>query len=383
MFITYSKQWITKNDLKYVSSSLKEDFLTQGKSVKNFEKLISKKVNCKFCLTVNSASSALLLSCIASGLTKGDYAWTVPITYAATANSIISTGAEVDFVDINSSTFNICTSSLKKKLSNTKKDKLPKVLIVVHLGGEPCDMKEIYKLSKKYKFKIIEDASHALGSKYRSSKIGSCEYSESTVFSFHPVKTITTGEGGCITTNSKKIFEYIHAIRSGGIIKEKKNLINKNLPSWYYEQHYLGFNLRLSDINAALGLSQLKRLSSFESLRSKIRKRYVKHLQNLDLDIQITNKKNKTSNHLFIIKVKKDRDKLFEFLKKNKIICNLHYIPLYRHPFYKNKKIQIHKKFMKNSEEYFKNALSLPIHPLLKKNQQIKIINLIKIFLRN
>ena len=176
----------------------------------------------------------------------------------------------------------------------------------------------------------IEDASHALGSRYRSSKVGSCKYSQLTVFSFHPVKTITTGEGGCITTNSKKLFEHINAMRSGGIIKNKKNLNDKSLPSWYYEQHYLGYNFRLPDINAALGLSQLKRLSSFEDLRSKIRKRYMDYFADEDLKFQQINKRNKTSNHLFIINVKKNRDKLFQYLKKNKIMCNLHYIPLYR-----------------------------------------------------
>lgn len=380
MIIPYSKQWITSRDVKFVTSALKQKIITQGKYVENFESSVSKYVGSKYSLSVNSASSALLLCCHILGLKKGDIAWTVPITYAATANCILLTGASLDFVDIDINTFNISIKELEQKLSLAKKNKkLPKIIIPVHIAGEPCDMNKIYQLSKKYKFKIIEDASHAFGSKYNGLPVGSCAYSDLTVFSFHPVKTITTGEGGCITTNSKKYFTLGKALRSGGIVKDKKELIRRNLPKWYYEQHFLGYNFRMSDINAALGSSQLKRIKIFQKKREDIKKNYIKYLKILPVKFQQTSIDNKSSNHLFILILKNRRNELYQELRKSNIECNLNYIPLYKHPFYKKKFL---KKF-KNSEIYYRSALSIPIFPQLKKKEQRNIILKIKKFLLN
>ena len=254
--IPYSTQSIDEIDVSSVIKALKSKRLTQGRININFENKIAKYTKSKFCLTTNSASSALLLACKSLNLKKNDVAWTVPNTYVATANAILQAELKIDFVDIDINTYNISIEKLEKKLELAKKiNKLPKLLIPVHFGGLPCDMKKISSLAKKYNFKIIEDASHALGSKILKKPIGNCEYSDLCVFSFHPVKIITTGEGGAITTNNKTYYKKINALRSGGVIREKKSLINKKMPKWYYEQHYLGYNFRLNEIQAALGIS--------------------------------------------------------------------------------------------------------------------------------
>jgi len=250
-----------------------------------------------------------------------------------------------------------------------KKLKLPKAIIVVHFAGNPCDMKEIYNLSKIYKFKIIEDSSHAIGAKYFNSLIGDCKYSEISVFSFHPVKIITTAEGGMITTNKIKYFEKLKMLRSNGIIK---NL--KNKPSWYYEQRLTGFNFHMNEIQAGLGISQLSNLKHWINVRNKIAKEYNKRLSLLPIKTPLISNKSKSSFHLYVIilKNKKNRDGLFNFLKNKKIQCNLHYIPLYRHPYYKIKKKNFSKYY--NSEVYYKCALTLPMHPGISI-KQIKIIS--------
>ena len=257
---TYSKQFIDKDDITSVIKTLKSDYLTSGPKVLEFEKKISSLVKSKYAVSANSATSALHLGCLALNINKNDIVWTSANSFVASANCAIYCGAKIDLVDIDLNTFNISIENLKSKLKLAKqKNTLPKVLIVVHLGGLSCDMFEIHKLSKKYKFKIIEDASHALGSQYKNRPVGSCDYSEMCIFSFHPVKIITTCEGGVVTTNSKKIEEKIKMLREHGIQRKKNSFSKKNMP-FFYDQKLLGYNYRLSELHAAVGISQLKKI---------------------------------------------------------------------------------------------------------------------------
>jgi dTDP-4-amino-4,6-dideoxygalactose transaminase len=380
--ISYSKQFIDIADIKEVSKVLKSKFLTQGPSVIKFEKEIAKKINVSHVLAVNSASSALHLACMAINLKKGDIAWTTTNTYVATANAILHCGAKIDFVDIDLSTYNISVQELNKKLIAAKKNKiLPKLIIVVHFAGYPCAMREIKKLSIKYKFKIIEDASHAFGSKYYKTRIGDCKYSDMCIFSFHPVKIITTGEGGAICTNNKKYFDVINMLRTGGITKNKKIMLKKSKNELYYEQHYLGHNFRLSDIHAALGLSQLRKFKFFQNQRRKIAEIYHKNFIDLPLLLPPTSKNYESSNHLFVVLLKNiNKDNFFLQLKKKGILCNFHYIPLYRHPYYKN--FKINKNNFKNSELYYKKAISLPIFPAMNYKTIFYVIKSVKEILK-
>lgn len=376
--IKYASQYITREDIKSVSSALKRDLVTQGNLNSQFEANINKLVHSKYCLTTNSASSALLLACKAVGLKKGDYGWTTTNTFAATSNSIMLCGANLDFVEINEKTFNICENKLEKKLKKTKKNKLPKVLIVVHYGGNPCELKKIYKLSKKYKFKIIEDASHAIGSKYYKNPIGNCKYSDITIFSFHAIKIITTCEGGAITTNNSSYYQTIKMMRTNGIVRKNfKN--NNNKFEWFYEQRSLGYNFRLNEIQAALGLSQLKKINIWIKKRNDIAKFYKKSLNYLPLSFQDINKNSVSSYHLFTVVIQKKnlRNKLINYLKKKKILANVVYIPLYRHPIHK--KNFIFNKFQ-NSENYYKNCISIPMHINLSKKNLALVVKLIKKF---
>jgi UDP-4-amino-4,6-dideoxy-N-acetyl-beta-L-altrosamine transaminase len=382
--IPYSTQSIDEIDVSSVIKALKSKRLTQGRININFENKIAKYTKSKFCLTTNSASSALLLACKSLNLKKNDVAWTVPNTYVATANAILQAELKIDFVDIDINTYNISIEKLEKKLELAKKiNKLPKLLIPVHFGGLPCDMKKISSLAKKYNFKIIEDASHALGSKILKKPIGNCEYSDLCVFSFHPVKIITTGEGGAITTNNKTYYKKINALRSGGVIREKKSLINKKMPKWYYEQHYLGYNFRLNEIQAALGISQLKKINILNYKRKNIAKRYYKDLINLPIKTPVIKKFYENSNHLFVIKIqsfKKNRDFVYKQLLKNGIESNVHYIPVFLHPFFK--KYKFNKKKLLNSYKYYEEALSIPIYPNMSFKEQTKVINSIRKILK-
>jgi UDP-4-amino-4,6-dideoxy-N-acetyl-beta-L-altrosamine transaminase len=369
--IPYSRQSISKKDIKEVSSVLKSDFLTTGPKVEEFEKKLKKIFLSKYSLVLNSATSALHVACMSLDLKKNEYLWTSPISFVASSNCALYCGANVDFVDIDPNTFNISVENLEKKLKITKKNKLPKILVIVHLAGHPVDLKRIRYLSLKYNFKIIEDASHAVGSIYNRSKIGDCKYSDICIFSFHPVKIITTGEGGSILTNSKKIFKKASILRSHGI---DKNIKNKKDP-WFYDQKSLGYNYRMNDIEAALGLSQLSRLNKFVNQRNKIANIYKKNL-NKNIKLQSILPNSKSSMHLFIICLKeKLKIKVFNSLKKNGINTNLHYKPIYRNSFYK--RYNFNKNNFKNSEKYYKEAITLPLYYDLKKAHQMKIIKII------
>lgn len=381
MKINYSKHNISKKDITSVIKVLKSDFLTQGPTVKFFEKKIKKIVSAKYAFAVNSATSGLHVACMSIGISKNDVVWTSPNSFVASSNCALYCGAKIDFVDIDLKNYSLCPTKLENKLKSTKKKFLPKAIVLVHFAGYATNLERIKRLSKKYNFKIIEDASHALGGKYKNSYIGNCQFSDVCVFSFHPVKSITTGEGGLITTNSKKISAKINLFRNHGINRDKKFLLNKTLKINHYEQIELGFNYRMSDIAAALGISQANRLKKFTHKRISVAKFYDKELINLPIQKPIFSKD--SSWHLYVILLKNNsiRKKLFEFLKKKKINCQIHYIPIHIHPYYK--KIGFKKKDFPNSVEYYERCLSLPIFFDLKFSAQKKIISLIKIFFLN
>lgn len=381
--IPYGKHYISNNDVKQVVSALKSDLITQGKISKHFEKALASNVNSKFSSVFNSASSALIAACLALDIKKGDEVWSTSISYVATTNCAIHAGANIKFIDINKKTFNICENKLEEELMFRKKyNKIfPKAVIIVHLAGNPCEMKKIYRLSKKFGFKIIEDASHALGSVYEGSKIGNCKYSDISIFSFHPVKIITSAEGGCATTNSKKIYEKLEMIKINGVTKEYNKFKSKNTNLFYYEQQMLGYNFKLNELQSALGLSQLGYLNKFIQKRNLLASRYKRKLESLPINFQAIDNKSVSAYHLFIIQIeKKYRKKLFEFLFRNSIFVNLHYIPIYKHPYYK--KIGFKKTKLDNSEDYYKKSLSLPIYYDLSHNEHNFIISKINSFFK-
>ena len=370
--ISYSRQTIVKEDISSVTKVLKSDFITRGPVNEKFEKRIKDYVGSKYCLTTNSATSSLYIACKSLNLGKGDIVWTSANSFASSANCAVLCGANVDFIDIDIDNYNISIDSLEKKLKTAKKkNKLPKVIIPVHYAGYPCDMQKIYKLKNKYNFKIIEDASHAIGSSYNKFKVGSCKHSDLTVFSFQSVKVITTVEGGSITTNNKKLYEKIRLLRQHGITKEKKNFkIKKNsLYPWYYEQIDLSFNFILPDINAALGLSQLKNIRKNIHKREKLINYYKQKFSKSDIKLLNIPKNIKSSHHLlpamYNFKSLKHKADFFQFMRKNNIFLQVLYIPIYKHPYYKKMKFKI--KNFKNSEFFYKNSFSLPLHLQISK----------------
>ena len=381
--IPYSKQFIDKQDISSVLKALKSPLITQGPLLSKFERLIAKKVKSKFAVGVNSATSGLHIACLALGLKNNDYLWTVPNSYVSSANCGRFCGANVDFVDIDPLSLNICKNKLKEKLEVAKKkNKLPKILVVVHFGGNPCEMIEIRKLSKLYNFKIIEDASHALGAYYNKNPIGNCKYSEVAVFSFHPVKSITTAEGGMISTNSSDLNYKLGLLRSNGVTRDKSKFIQKNFEAWKYEQHELGYNYRMNEIQAALGISQLKKLSLFNKKRNILAKKYSQNLKDLPIKFQKINKNCYSAYHLFVILFpnsiirKKLYNKIFNYFLKKKIGVNLHYLPVHLHPFYRKKGFGIGNYPI--AENYAKRAISIPLYPSLTFQNQNKVIRVIK-----
>ena len=380
--IPYAKQDISDGDIDSVIEVLKSDFLTQGNKVPLFEDIISERVGAKYALAANSATSCLYLSCLSLGLSKEDILWTSPITYVASANCALYCGAEVDFVDIDPLTWNISVEILEEKLKTARKiKKVPKILVLVHLAGNPCDLQKVFDLSKEYGFSIIEDASHALGSKYSGEHIGSSVYSDISVFSFHPVKNITTGEGGMILTNNQKLSEKIHLYRSHGITRDKKKMINKEEGLWYYEQLLLGFNFRMSDIHAALGISQMNSLDKFISKRNELSQIYTEELKGLPLTIQRVRKEDLSAWHIFVIhlklkELKLSRLEIYNSLRNKGIGVNVHYIPVHLHPFYKN--LGFNKGDFPNSENYYDGAITIPMFTKLKKKEINYVIQALK-----
>lgn len=383
--IPYGRQNISDEDIKSVVDVLKSDYLTQGPELIKFEKAIANYTNSEFGVGVNSATSALHISCMALGLSENDILWTSPVTFVASANCALYCGAKVDFVDIDSKTYNISVKALSKKLEIAKKEnKLPKIVIPVHLSGQSCDMKEINELSKQYGFKIIEDASHAIGAKYNNDPVGNCQYSDITVFSFHPVKIITSGEGGMCTTNSQDLASLLCQFRSHGITRHEHEMTKKPDGPWYYQQINLGYNYRMTDIQAALGLSQLKRLDDFIIKRHKIVKKYNIAFKDKPIITPFQGPNNYSSFHLYIIRIKNagqglTRLDLFKKLREAGILVNIHYIPVYQQPYYE--KIGYKKSDYPESEKYYEEAISLPIHTLLSDEEQDYVIENVLNFL--
>jgi len=380
--IRYSEQHIDHKDISSVIKTLKSNFITTGPQIQKFEEKLSKKVNSKYSVVFNSATSALHSACIALGLKKNDWLWTSANSFVASANCGLYCGAKIDFLDIELETFNIDLKKLEIKLQKAKKKLLPKIIVPVVFAGQSYDKDHLIILSKKYKFKILEDASHALGAKYKNRSVGSCR-DIITVFSFHPVKMITTGEGGSAHTSNQKYYNIMKSVSSHGIIRKKKKL-NYGINHLLYEQKYLGFNYRLTDIQASLGLSQLKKLNLFVKKRRNIASIYNQHLDNNNLILPIEKRYAKSSFHLYVVLVnntkKKVRNDLIIFLKKNKIFTNIHYKPIHLQPYFQ--KFGFKKGDFKNAEKYYEKAISLPIHPNLKKKEVMTIIKKINNFFR-
>lgn len=376
--IPYGRQEMKEEDIAEVLAVLRSDFLTQGPIVPKFEEALCRHAHCKHATLVSSATAALHLACLALGLGKGDIVWTVPNTFVASANCALYCGAKIDFVDIDPLTSNISIDLLKTKLSIAKKSgELPKIVIPVHLSGEPCDMRAIKVLSAEYGFKVIEDASHAIGAHYLGEPVGASSYSDITIFSFHPVKIVTSGEGGAALTNSVELDQKLKLLRSHGITRDPKMMQYPADDAWYYEQIELGFNYRMTDIHAALGLSQLARLNEYVDRRHKIAGRYDEEFRNAKLQAPYRNPANKSALHLYIIQVESSQHKrIFHELRGNNIGVNLHYIPVHTQPYYQ--KLGFAWGDFPNSEDYYRRAISLPMFPTLTEVEQTFVIETVE-----
>ena len=384
--IPYGKQNINQADIDSVVNVLKSDFLTQGPKVPLFEKTVSDYCDANFGVAVNSATSALHIACLALGLEKGDWLWTSPNTFVASANCGLYCGANVDFVDINPKTLNLSTEELERKLIQAEQDKkLPKIVIPVHFAGQSCDMKKIHSLSKKYGFKIIEDASHAIGGRYLDKPIGGCQYSDITVFSFHPVKIITTAEGGLATTNSKTIAEKMQLFRSHGVTRDQALMSKQTEGAWYYQQIDLGFNYRMTELQAALGVSQMSRLDEFIVKRHSLQKRYDQLLKELPIMIPHQSGFSYSALHLYPIqidlkKIKKDREQIFNALREGGIGVNIHYIPVHTQPYYLEMGFKAGN--FPVAEAYYSQAISLPLFSQLSFDDQDVVISTLQTILK-
>lgn len=386
--IPYGRQEITEDDIAEVKKVLLSDFLTQGPTVPKFEQAISSYCGASYAIAVNSATSALHIACLALGLGPGDRLWTSPNTFVASANCGRYCGADVDFVDIDPKTYNMSVDSLSKKLIKAEKiGKLPKIVVPVHFAGQPCDMPAIYDLSKRYNFKIIEDASHAIGASYNKIKVGSCTHSDITVFSFHPVKIITSAEGGMALSNNKDVADKISRLRTHGITNDKKKMEKRSVNEiWNYQQIELGFNYRMNDIQAALGLNQIKRLDQYIKRRHKIAEHYDSELKNLPLITPWQQPHVYSSYHLYPILIKdnlspKTQRQVYNELIKNNIIVNLHYIPVHRQPYYEN--LGFKKNDFPIAEKLHKEIISIPIYPSIQVEQQDYVLETLKKAINN
>ena len=384
--IPYGRQEITQDDIEAVVEVLQSDFLTQGPKVFAFESAVSNHVGAKYALAMNSATSALHVACLALGLKQGDTLWTTPVTFVASANCGLYCGAKVDFVDIDNHTYNISIDALKAKLeladaANT----LPKILVAVHLCGQPCEMEEIYSLSRKYGFSVIEDASHAIGGKYKDEYIGNCAFSDITIFSFHPVKIITTAEGGMALTNDENLHKKMDLLRSHGITRDPSMMTHEPDGPWYYQQIDLGFNYRMTEIQAALGISQMTRLNAFIEKRHDLASRYNDFLANLPITLPWQHPDSYSGLHLYVIRLKlnnirKTHLEVFKELREKGIGVNLHYIPVHLQPYYQ----QFGFKYgdFPNAEQYYAEAISLPMFHGMTIEQQDEVVSVLASILK-
>jgi UDP-4-amino-4,6-dideoxy-N-acetyl-beta-L-altrosamine transaminase len=378
MTIPYGRQEITAADIKAVVEVLQSDYLTQGPMVPVFERTIAEYCGVATATAVNSATSALHLACMALGVGPGDLVWTSPITFVASANCARYCGADVDFVDIDAKTYNMSTERLAEKLEVAKKSgRLPKVVIPVHLAGQSCDMKTIGALAKQYGFKVIEDASHAIGARYLGEPVGNCRYSDITVFSFHPVKIVTSGEGGVAVTNDAHLHMLMERLRSHGVTRDTAQLTKPTEGPWYYEQIELGFNYRMTDIYAALGASQMSRVDEYVERRQQLAHQYDLLFANKPIKTPWQHPDTYSSFHLYIVRpdfkaMKTNQREVFERLRANGVLANLHYIPVYRQPYYAV--MGFDARNFPEAESYYSEAISLPLYPLLTDAQQIEVV---------
>jgi len=378
--IPYGRQDISETDIQAVVDVLRSDYLTQGPVVPAFEACLADYCGAGHAVAVNSATSALHIACLALGVVPGDCVWTTPITFVASANCALYCGATVDFVDIDPVTYDMNIGCLTEKLQHAqRRGVLPKVVIPVHMAGQPCDMAAIHALSLQYGFKIIEDASHAIGGKYRGEPVGNCRYSDITVFSFHPVKIITAGEGGMALTNEAQLAKRMRLLRSHGITSDLDDMDAR--PSdeiWNYQQIALGFNYRMTDIHAALGLSQMQRLDDFVAKRHEIAKRYDQLLAGMPVVTPRQHTDGYSSFHLYVIRLMRDEISLtqrevFVALRSAGILANLHYIPVYRQPYYE--RMGFVKGYCPEAERYFTEAVSIPLYPALTVAEQERVVS--------
>lgn len=377
MMIPYGRQDISEADIQAVVDVLRSDYLTQGPAIPAFEKCVANYCGAQYGVAVNSATSALHIACLALGVGKGDVVWTSPITFVASANCALYCGAEADFVDIDPKTYNMSVDRLAEKLELAKKNgRLPKVVIPVHLCGQSCEMEAIHALSIQYGFKIIEDASHAIGGRYKGEPIGNCRYSDITVFSFHPVKIVTTGEGGLALTNNPIMANQMARLRSHGITRDAAEMTCAPDGPWYYQQIELGYNYRMTDMQAALGLSQMRRLDEFVSKRHVLSMHYDELLETLPVTTPWQHADSYSGLHLYVIRLHLEtqinRREIFERLRVNGIGVNLHYIPVYRHPFYE--RMGYSPNDFPEAERYYAEAISLPMYPGLTSEQQSEVV---------
>lgn len=381
-YIPYGKQDITEEDIASVISVLRSDYLTQGPKVPEFENLLARYCGATNAVAVNSATSALHIACLALGLGNDDILWTSPISFVASANCGLYCGATIDFVDIDSNSYNMSVEALEQKLVKAQiAGTLPKIVIPVHFAGQSCDMRKIHSLAHTYGFKIIEDASHAIGGRYQNLPIGNCKYSDITVFSFHPVKIITTAEGGAALTNNVDLAEKMKLLRSHGVTREMNDFQHPSDGPWYYEQIALGFNYRMTDLQAALGISQMGRVDEFIVRRHKLANRYNKLLEGMPLTTPIQMTDVFSAFHLYVIRLKlnllnKSHLDVFESLRRLGIGVNLHYIPIYKQPFYEEIGFDLEE--YPNANAYYQEAISLPLYSSMTFHEQDKVVDALK-----
>jgi UDP-4-amino-4,6-dideoxy-N-acetyl-beta-L-altrosamine transaminase len=380
--IPYGRQQVTQDDVDAVVSVLQSDFLTQGPVVPRFERAVAEYCGAGHGLAVNSATSALHIACMALGLGPGDTLWTTPISFVASANCGIYCGASVDFVDIDPRTYNLCPIALERKLVEAQKSgRLPKVVVAVHLCGQPCDMRAIQTLADRFGFKVIEDASHAIGGRYLGEPIGNCKYSDISVFSFHPVKIITTAEGGMALTNDAGLAQRMDLLRSHGITRDPARMTHEPDGPWYYQQIDIGFNYRMTELHAALGLSQVARLDQYVARRHALVEHYEAAFAGLPVTRPWQHPDGYSGLHLYVIRLQLDKvgrshRQVFESLREQGIGVNLHYIPIHTQPFYQRMGFQVGD--FPEAERYYREAISLPLFPAMSDEDQQRVISALR-----
>ena len=383
--IPYGRQEVTQADLNSVVEVLRSDFLTQGPQVPRFEAAVAGHCGAQHALAVNSATSALHIACLALGLGKDDWLWTTPITFVASANCARYCGAQVDFVDIDPLTFNISIEALRGKLATAASNgRLPKVFVPVHMAGQSCDMRAIHELAQQYGFRVVEDASHGIGGKYRGEPIGSCRYSDITVFSFHPVKIITTAEGGMALTNDPLLAQRMALLRSHGITRNAAEMTHIPDGAWYYQQIDLGFNYRMTELQAALGVSQMERLHPYVARRHQLASRYNQLLKDLPLVTPYQADYAYSAFHHYVIRVGskggRDRAAVFNSLREQGIGVNVHYIPVHTQPYYVSlgQQVGYETSSFPQANCYYSEAISLPMYATLTNEQQDEVVDALK-----